>query len=124
MPKEYPRTLRIAEQIQRELGVMLVQDVGDPRLHHVTITAVDVSRDLSHARVYVRALGDESEHPEVLEALHHAGRYLRAHLARRLRLRGTPRLHFMLDESVTRGERVDRLLAGLSDAPRDDDEEH
>ena len=123
MPKEFSRTLRIAEQIQREVMAMLVQEAGDPRLHHVTITRVEVSRDLAHARLYVTILGDEAEQAEILAALHRAGAFLRARLAQRLRLRGTPRLHFELDEAVSRGERVSSLLASLGPSSPPDDED-
>ncbi len=88
---------------------MLQRDVSDPRLNAVTVSAVDVSRDLSHAKVYVSCLNDNAE-KEVLKALEHASGFLRSGLARRLKIRAMPQLHFAYDNSLATGERISSLI--------------
>lgn len=109
MPREYPRRYRVADQIQRELGELL-RGVKDPRVQGlVTVSGVDVSPDLKHARVYVTVL--ETESPEAsVTALNGAASYLRSQLGRRLELRGVPRLVFRYDASLDQADRVERLL--------------
>lgn len=111
MPKEYSRTLRIGEQIRRELAVLIQQEVKDPRLGMVTVAHVKVSQDLSHAKVYVTVLGGEqSSAGETLRALNHAAAFLRHELGRRLVLRVMPQLHFVYDESQEDGSRLVSLI--------------
>lgn len=102
------RAQRIAEQIRHELAVILMRETKDPRIHGVTFTAVEVSSDLEHAKVWFTLL--EGEPAEVGKVLGHAGGYLRTELAHRLRLRTVPRLTFQYDESVERGARLSRLI--------------
>lgn len=117
MAQEYPRRYRVADQIQRELGE-LVREVKDPRVEGmVTIAGVDVSPDLTHAKVFVTVL--QSDAPEAtVEALNRAAGFLRGRLGQRLKLRGTPRLVFQYDATLDRAERVEQLLR---DARPDDD---
>ncbi|MCC6302558.1 MAG: 30S ribosome-binding factor RbfA [Gammaproteobacteria bacterium] len=111
MPKEYSRTLRIGEQIRRELAVLIQQEVKDPRLGMVTVAHVKVSQDLSHAKVYVTVLGGEqSSAGETLKALGRAAAFLRHELGRRLVLRVMPQLHFVYDESQEDGARLVSLI--------------
>lgn len=102
------RAQRIAEQIRHELAVILMRETKDPRIHGVTFTAVEVSSDLEHAKVWFTLL--KGEPAEVGKVLGHAGGYLRTELAHRLRLRTVPRLTFQYDESVERGARLSRLI--------------
>jgi ribosome-binding factor A len=102
------RAQRIAEQIRHELAVILMREMKDPRIHDVTLTAVEVSPDLEHAKVWFTLL--KGEPTEVGKALGHAGGFLRTELAHRLRLRTVPRLSFQYDESVERGARLSRLI--------------
>lgn len=102
------RSQRIAEQIRHELAVILMREMKDPRIHDVTLTAVEVSPDLEHAKVWFTLLMGEPA--EVGKALGHASGYLRTELAHRLRLRTVPRLTFQHDESVERGARLSRLI--------------
>ena len=104
MSRQYSRAQRVGDQIQRELAVMIPREVKDPRLGFVTLTGVDVSRDLGHAKVYVTLMN--SEVPEViednLEVLREAAGYLRMLLGKEIRIRSIPQLHFHYDDSVTR----------------------
>jgi ribosome-binding factor A len=110
MPREYSRSSRIADQIQRDLSEAIRTELKDPRVGMVTITAVEVSRDLSHARVFVTSLAGAEAMEESLGALRHAAGFLRSFLARTLRLRTVPELQFVYDESVERGIRLSRLI--------------
>ncbi len=102
------RAQRIAEQIRHELAVILMREMKDPRIHDVTLTAVEVSPDLEHAKVWFTLLrGDAGE---VGQALKHASGFLRTELAHRLRLRTVPRLAFHYDVSVERGARLSKLI--------------
>lgn len=102
------RARRVAEQIRHELAQILMRETKDPRIYGVTFTAVEVSSDLEHAKVWFTLL--EGEPAEMGKALRHASGYLRTELARRLRLRTVPRLNFQYDESVERGARLSRLI--------------
>lgn len=111
MSKEYSRSLRIGEQIQRELAVLIRQEVKDPRLGMVTVSDVKMSPDLSHAKVYVTVLGGEqSGAGETIKVLNRAAAFLRHELGRRLILRIMPQLHFVYDESQEKGARLVSLI--------------
>ncbi len=110
MPKDYPRSRRIAEQIQRELSDIIRLELKDPRVGMVTITDVEVTQDYSHAKVFFTQLGDEDKIEEASGALQHAAGFLRSQLAHRLKLRTVPELHFKYDVSVERGMRLSRLI--------------
>lgn len=111
MPREYPRKMRIQELIQRELAEMVLREVKDPRVQRVTITQVDVSPDLAHAKVLVTVLGAETPQPKVVLALNHAAGFLRHNLGKRLRLRSVPELRFSYDESLDRAAHLEALIA-------------
>ncbi len=110
MPKEYGRPRRVAELIHRELAAVIANDTNDPRLKLITITAVDVSSDLRHAKVFVTHLGDSSQRQEVLRSLRHAGGYLRRELSHLVELKVMPRLHFEYDVSLERGIALSQLI--------------
>lgn len=111
MAKEFPRTRRIGEQLQRELAELIRSELNDPRIGMVTVSAVEVTRDLAHAKVFVAMLGADAEHTEAsLEALASAAGYLRKLLGQRLRLRTIPALHFHYDDSFDRGARLTQLI--------------
>jgi len=113
------RSARIADQIQRELAELIRLEVRDPRVRLVTITAVELSRDQSHAKVFFTVLGSEAEAKETLEGLQRAAGFLRTSLAHRLSTRTVPDLHFAYDASIERGVRLSRLIdeAVASTAP-------
>ena len=110
MAREFSRAARLGDQIQRELAELIRLEVKDPRVSLVTVTAVEVSRDLSHARVFVTALTEPAKAAETIEALQHAAGFLRTLLSHRLKVRQVPDLRFVYDESVERGLRVSQLI--------------
>ena len=120
MPRDYPRSRRIAEQVQRELSDVVRLELKDPRVGMITITDVEVSDDQSHARVFFTVLGDESRIADAAAGLKHAAGFLRSELAHRMKLRAVPQLQFKHDESVERGMRLSRLIdaAVAEDASR------
>lgn len=124
MPKDFTRPRRVAEQIQRELADLLRLEVKDPRVGMVTITDVEVSSDYAHAKVYFSLLGDEARVQEALKGLQSAAGFLRSEVAKRIKLRVMPQLHFVHDTSIERGMRLDQLIdaAVAEDAKRHRDQ--
>ena len=108
MPKDYARTDRVAEQIQRELAELVRLEVKDPRVRMVTLTGVEVARDYSHAKVFFTTL--DGSHKEVQKGLEHASGFLRSQVAHRMKLRITPQLQFVFDASVERGAHLSQLI--------------
>jgi ribosome-binding factor A len=104
------RQRRVAELIHRELSLILMREVRDPRLANVTITEVRVTPDLLLARIYYVVLGDQEARSEAEAGLASANGYLRTHLAGRIQLRFAPELIFQLDTSADHGRRIDGLL--------------
>lgn len=109
MPREFSRTQRLGEQIRRDLSALIRNEVKDPRLGMVTITDVEVSRDLGNAKVYFTVLPDERQQ-QSLTALNHAAGFLRRELGRLLSVRTIPNLHFYIDESIERGAHLSSLI--------------
>ncbi len=107
------RLEQIGHQIQVELSELLLREVRDPRLGFVTITQVNVSADLSIARVNISCFGDENEQKESLRALKHAAGFLRTAVSKRIRMRTMPQLIFHLDHSMAHAEEVQRTLKSL-----------
>lgn len=107
------RTDRVAELIRAELSELLLHRVKDPRVRLVSISNVEVNRDLSRAQIGISALGDDEERQQAVDALIHASGYLRTQLARRLRLRTTPELVFRLDRGAEHSQRISDLLENL-----------
>jgi ribosome-binding factor A len=111
MPKAFPRTRRIAEQIQRELAELIRLELKDPRVPAlVTITGVEVSPDQAHAKVFFTLLGDEARIEEAAIGLKSAAGFLRTQLGHRMKLRTVPQLDFKYDTSVERGVRLSHLI--------------
>ncbi len=111
MPKDYPRSLRIAEQIRRELSLLVREQVKDPRVSDFSITEVVVSKDLSNAKVYYSPF---STHPDVkgLHAgLQSSAAFMRKALGRQLHMRAIPQLFFIYDDTEERSARMEALLA-------------
>ena len=127
MPRAFSRAERIAEQIHRDLSGLLRRELKDPRVGPVTITAVEVTDDLSQATVYVSSLADAASTEQSVVVLQHAGGFLRSQLARTLQARSVPQLHFVYDGSVERGARLSHLIdeaAAQSVPPEAGREEH
>lgn len=110
MPKKSSgRPQKLGDQIQREISELLARELRDPRVGMVTITAVDVSPDLSHAKIFFTSL-EKEKLEDTLVGLKRAAGFLRSQLARRLKMYTTPELRFVYDESVERGDRLARLI--------------
>ena len=110
MPRDFPRSRRIAEQIQRELSEIVRVELNDPRVGMITLTDVEVTADGEHAKVFFTVLGEPSRVDQAQEGLQHAAGYLRSQLARRLTVRVVPQLQFKYDPSVERGARLSQLI--------------
>lgn len=120
MSKEFSRTQRVAQQLQKELAVILQREIKDSRIGMTTISSVDVSRDMGYAKVYVTFLTVGEQTPEgSLEALREMAPYIRSLLGKQIRLRVTPELNFIFDKSLTEGMRISTLV---SKAVREDEE--
>jgi len=110
MPKDYSRTRRVGEQIQREMAQLVQQEIKDPRLGLVTISAVKLSKDMSHANVFFTTLDEEHPIEETLKILDGASGFLRHELAKRMQLRIVPHIHFKYDESISYGNDLSALI--------------
>ncbi|KZN38995.1 30S ribosome-binding factor RbfA [Pseudoalteromonas luteoviolacea] len=110
--REFSRTDRVAQQIQKEIAVILQREIKDPRLGMVTVSAVEVSRDLSYAKVFVTVLNSKSEDDtkQNLAILNDATGYIRSLLGKRIRARIMPELRFVLDNSLMEGMRISNLV--------------
>lgn len=120
MPKEYPRKLRINAQLQRELTELIRDELRDPRVVGVTVTDVDVSLDMRHAKVHVSVLALERKADAAAEALNGAAPKLRHDLKHRLRLRHIPELRFHADHTSADADHMNRLIRQA----REEDREH
>ena len=101
---------RVNEAVREVLSARIAEGLNDPRLGFVTLTSVETSPDLRHARVYVSVLGDDSARAESLAALGSAHGLLQKAIASELRMKRTPTLQFVFDESIDRGMRISELL--------------
>jgi len=110
MPRDFPRSRRIAEQIQRELSDIIRVELKDPRVGMITITDVEMTVDNAHAKVFFTVLGQQPRIDEAAAGLQHAAGYLRSQLAQRIKIRVVPQLHFEYDASVERGIRLSQLI--------------
>lgn len=121
MAKEYARTQRVADYLQRELATLIQHEVRDPRVGMVSITGVDVSRDLGHAKVYCTVMGSDSSEDarESTEALNKAAGFLRSLLSRDSNMRSVPQLRFYFDASVGRGRDMEKLISRAAAADRE-----
>ena len=102
---------RIAEEVKRELGNLILTEVKDPRLPQmVSVTEVEVTKDLKFAKVYISILGDEDAHKNALAALKSAAGFLRREIGHRIKLRNIPELHFINDNSIERSIYMSQLI--------------
>jgi ribosome-binding factor A len=114
MPSE-TRARKLAKRIGIEFAEMLQRDIDDPRLVMLTVTDVDVDRELAYATIYVASITDAGDQGEILRALEGARGFLRSQLASRIQLRSFPQLRFRWDPTPDRGARIDELLDMLRD---------
>ncbi|KJZ01503.1 30S ribosome-binding factor RbfA [Pseudoalteromonas piscicida] len=110
--REFSRTDRVAQQIQKEIAVILQREIKDPRLGMVTVSAVEVSRDLSYAKVFITVLNtsDEDKTKQSAAILNEATGYIRSLLGKRIRARIMPELKFVIDNSLMEGMRISNLV--------------
>ncbi|MFC0180801.1 30S ribosome-binding factor RbfA [Thorsellia kenyensis] len=119
MPKTFGRHERVGQEIQKEIAFILQREIKDPRLGMVTVSAVDVSRDLAYAKVFVSflLLNDEEENPETIKLnlaiLNEASGFIRTLLGKQMRLRIVPHLTFEYDKSLTEGMRMSNLVSDV-----------
>ncbi len=109
MPRDYPRSERLASQIQRELAALVQHGLKDPRVAAPSILAVEVTKDLSYARVYFSVL-DPDDASECLAALNRASGYLQREIGKQLKARVTPKLSFIYDDTDIRGRQLSDLI--------------
>jgi ribosome-binding factor A len=121
MANAFPRSRRVAEQIQRVLSELIRREVRDPRLGSVTVVDVQVSKDLSHAKVFYSILGGSKDPQLTAEIMHDAAKLLRGPLGRSLNLRHAPQLTFVADELIEYGT---QLSSAISAAVKRDRELH
>lgn len=104
------RIARVNEQIRRELTALLQTEVRDPRIGMVTITAVQTTPDLYHAKVYYSVIGSDDERASAAEGLNAASGFLRTEIGRRMHIRRAPELHFTYDATLQHAMRIEQLL--------------
>ena len=118
MAREFKRTDRVAEQLQRELAQIIQMEVKDPRLGMVTVSAVDLSRDLYYATAFVTFLGieeDEKSIKQALSILNQAVGFIRTLVSKRMKMRVVPNLKFEFDASIARGSELSALIKQARD---------
>lgn len=111
MAKEFSRARRVGQQLQREVAMILQREIKDPRIGMVTVSDVDVSGDLQHARVYVTFLNNDAESIETgIKGLSEASGYIRLLLGKAMQLRVVPELRFAYDKTLVEGMRISSLV--------------
>lgn len=116
-PRDPRRADRVGEAVREEVAAFLTRDAKDPRLTGlVTVTAVEMARDLRHAMIFVSVMGDEASKASTIEALSGMAPHLRGRVGRALRLQFAPELTFKIDQSVQRAARIETLLAEIKRA--------
>lgn len=112
MAREFKRSARVASQMQKELAIILQQGIKDPRIGFITVNEVELSKDLARAKVYITALGADTEgQKNNISWLNDAAPYIRSEMGKRMRLRNVPYIKFYYDNSFEKGMRVSELLA-------------
>ncbi len=112
------RAEKLREFVKEEVSQIIQQQLNDPRIGFVSITDVEVSGDLRHARIFVSVLGDDEAKAKTMAGLQSAQRYIRGELGKRMQLRYTPEVSFRLDDSIERGTRVVTLLREVTEGDR------
>lgn len=106
----YNRSERVAEEIRKEVATMLFGEIHDPRIGFVTITKVQVSKDLRHAKVYFSIIGSDEEKEKTMEGLQSSSGYMRREIGKRLKLRYFPELTFKFDDSLEYASRIEKII--------------
>ncbi len=116
MPREFSRNQRLGAQIKRSLSELIRFETKDPGLAEVSLTAVELSKDLSVAKIYFSLLNPDDDPKPALEALQRASGFLRRRLGSELTVRHVPELRFVHDDSVAHGVEISRLIENASNA--------
>jgi len=104
------RARRVSEELKKEVSIILRDQVKDPRMGFITITSVDVSNDLSDAKIYFSVLGEAHDIEETIKAFESAKGYIRREIGQRIQLRHVPEIRFIYDHSIEQGSHIDSLL--------------
>jgi ribosome-binding factor A len=113
------RPSRVAEEIKKEVSVIIQREVKDPRVGFVTVTGVEVTNDLRYAKIYVSVLGSNEEEERSLAALNKAKGLVRSEVGKRIRLRVAPEITFIIDKSLDRGARINELISQVKGEKED-----
>ena len=119
MPKDFPRALRVGEQIRRELAVLIRDTIKDPRVKNISVSEVIVSADLSSAKVFYQPFSDHSDIDTLQAGLQSSAPFLRKELGKLLHIRAIPQLKFFYDDSEERSARLEQLLAQQSQSNKE-----
>jgi ribosome-binding factor A len=109
MARDFNRTDRVAEIIQKELAHLIFQEVNDPRVGMITISYVKLSKDLAHAKIFVSVMAEETA-AESIKTLNKAAGFLRTLLAKRIKMRVIPALQFYYDDTTVKADRLSKLI--------------
>lgn len=123
MPRDFSRNKRLGNQVLRTLNELIRFETKDPRLKLISLTAVDLSRDLSVARVYFSLLDPDGDPAAVLEGLQRASGFLRSSLGREIKIRHVPELRFAHDDSAAEAQRISSLIDGALDADQEKEQQ-
>ena len=118
---DFKRADRVGDAVRHELADILLRKIKDPRVGFVTMTRVELSDDLRHARIFVSIMGDEAAKKETMKGLRSACPFIRGELGKRLKMRSTPELAFLIDDSIERGDRMLDTLRKLKIDEEDGD---
>jgi ribosome-binding factor A len=113
------RVGRVGEQIKKEISSIIQSELKDPRIGFITVTGVEITNDLSQAKVFLSVLGTDEQKEETLKALGRSSGYIRSELGKRIRLRKVPELMFRLDASIDYGSKIERLLEQVNGENKD-----
>lgn len=116
-PRDFKRSERVAGQLRRDLAKLIQKEIKDPEVGFVSVSDVEVTRDLSHAKIFVTVFDPEKSETS-LKALRRAAVFLRLRLGQELRLRHVPELHFVHDDSVEKGSRMDEMISRALNADK------
>lgn len=117
-PRDPRRADRVGEAVREEVAAFLTRDVKDPRIQGlVTVTAVEMTRDLRHAKIFVSVMGSPTERAATFDGLKSTASFLRSRVGKALQLQFAPEIAFKIDESVARAAHIETLLAGLREPP-------
>lgn len=117
----YHRADRVKELLRQEISQLIQEEIKDPRIGFATVTDVELSQDLRHAKVFVSVYGDEESRKETLKGLQSASGFVRNEIGKRIRMKHVPEILFRFDQSIERGARISELLHQIHDEDKDNE---